>query len=125
MKITKSWAITLITLIAALGAPVVDAPLERYGIHISEQEISHFLHAFIATGAFGGGIGLLKRSGKLGGSSANGNFSFDGGNVTVSTVPRKNDAYVYDTLDETYGDSFDPEDFRPDGEALPPGKGRA
>ena len=58
---TKSWKLTLISFIVVMAMPVVNGPLEEFGITITEQELQHFLFVFFGVSAAGGGLSVYRK----------------------------------------------------------------
>ena len=60
MRMTKSWKLTLITIITALIMPLANDPLSSHGIHISETELQHLLMLALGVSATGGALSANK-----------------------------------------------------------------
>ena len=60
-RISKSWSMTFIAFIIAVGLPMVNEHLEQFGIIITEEELQHFLYVLFGVGAIGGGSAAYKR----------------------------------------------------------------
>ena len=60
MRMTKSWKLTLITVITALVMPLLNDPLLNHGIHISENELTHLLMLALGVSATGGALSANK-----------------------------------------------------------------
>ena len=54
-KMTKSWAMTVVSFIMVIIMPLINGPLENAGIVISESELEHFLYVFLGVGTIGAG----------------------------------------------------------------------
>ena len=67
-KMTKSWAVTLLFTLLTAILPIINEPLAEYGIHITEEELFHYLGALGLTAGIGAGNAALKRKQNDGGN---------------------------------------------------------
>jgi len=61
MRLTKSWAVTLLFAVLAAGLPVFDQPLQdRFGIVITDKDLTHLMTMFGISGGLGVGNAVRK-----------------------------------------------------------------
>ena len=60
-SLSKSWKLTIITLILVVAAPVLNDVLAPYGIIITEAELNHYLMIFFGVSGAGIGASAFKR----------------------------------------------------------------
>ena len=81
-KMTKSWAVTLLFTLLTAILPIINEPLAEYGIHITEEELFHYLGALGLTAGIGAGNAALKRKQKDGNGGGGNPGIVSGGMMT-------------------------------------------
>ena len=61
MIVSKSWLLTISSFIGAFILPLFNEWLAKYGITITESEVTQFLGLFVASGSIGAGMAVHKR----------------------------------------------------------------